>query len=858
MIRLLVTLWLLATPAIATAAGGPNSSRVDALLGQMTLDEKISMLHANEKFYAGGIERLGIPKILMSDGPHGVRGDVRPHSWESANRPEDRCTYLPVGTVLSATWSPSLGRRFGETLGAEARARGKDIILGPGINILRTPLCGRNFEYQSEDPFLISRMVVPIVEGIQAYDVAACVKHFAANNQELNRFYVDVEMSERALREIYLPGFEAAIVEADARSVMCAYNRFRGNPCSQSPDLGKRVLRDEWRSDTVFITDWHIHGIETVAAAMNGLDIEMGSPLPYDRYAMATPLLEAVRAGVVPEDVIDDKVRRILRMMFETNMLGDNARHPGAFNTPEHQRAAADIAREGMILLKNEGVLPLDMSRVRDLVVVGINADRAHHAGGGSSTVPALYEITPLQGLRDAFGDRTRIRDFPGTSNEARGQITPIPADAINSRDPGAGVPAWRGEYFPNKDLAGDAVIRYDAAVDFDVAVGSRPQGIGLTDCSARWTGTIVAPETGTYLFRLGSDDGSRLIVDGEVIAEMWWDHAYEIREAEISLVAGEAYELVVEFYQGGGDGKVQLGWRPPSDAPADDPLDSEMLDAVREADAVIYVGGMDKSHDNEGADRTTMTLPYEQDALIDRLLGVRPDTAIFMVAGSPIEMPWLDRAKALVWVGYAGMEAGSVLAELVDGRTNPSGKLPFTMPARLEDTPAHSIGDYAPDRTVYWEEVFVGYRWTQRHGITPLFPFGHGLSYTTFRIDDLRAPATYKPGGLFELSVRVTNTGKTHGAEVVQLYVHDHEASVARPAKELKGFAKVGLAPGESQRVSIVLDDRSFAFWDEQADGWNVEPGSFTLMVGNSSEDTRCTHELRVTTANRLSDPTR
>jgi beta-glucosidase len=829
---------LMTTAACGSGADG-DDDRVQELLAQMTLDEKISMLHANDKFYAGGVERLGIPRILMSDGPHGVRGDVVPHSWESANRPEDRCTYLPVGSVLAATWNPEMGTRFGRTLGAEARARGKDVILGPGINLIRTPINGRNFEYMSEDPHLISEMAAPVVVGIQENDIAACVKHFIANNQELDRFFVNVEMSERALREIYLPGFEAAIVDAGSHTLMCAYNRFRGPPSSQSPDIGRKILREEWQSDAVFITDWYIHGIETVAAAMNGLDIEMGSPLPYSSYVFADPLRKAVADGDVPEDVIDEKVVRILNMMFETKMLGDETRSNGAFNTPEHQQAALDIAREGIVLLKNDGVLPLNFGGLRNVVVIGPNADTRHSRGGGSSTVPALYEITPLEGLRNALPSECEVSYFRGVSNEDLGRITAIPSSALISADPGSGVPAWRGEYFQGRDLAGEPVVRYDASIDFNVDNRAGLSGIERTEMSARWTGQLSAPVTGSYTFRLGSDDGSRLYVDGELVIDHWWDHGYGIMEAELEFQRGQRIDVAVEYYQGGGDGAVQLGWTVPGQG-ADGLIgnEAEMMAAVQGADAVFFFGGLDKRHDTEGADRASMALPYGQDQLIERLLEVRPDTIIGMVAGSAVEMPWLEAASALVWIGYAGMEGGVAAAEIFSGSVNPSGKLPYTMPKRLVDTPAHSIGDYATGEVYYWEDVFVGYRWAQHRGIEPNFPFGHGLSYTTFEISDLSAPSRVALGEDVDVEVSVTNTGSREGAEVVQIYLHDHEASVARPKQELRAFQKVQLAPGETRRLQFTLEDRDFAFWNERSDGWVTEPGAFTIIAGRSSVD--------------------
>lgn len=833
------TIMTLAATLAATAPDQANANEVtvETLLAEMTLEEKIFQLHAHDKFFSGGVERLGIPKIVMSDGPHGVRGDVLAHSWISAERAEDRCTYLPVGTVLAATWNPELATRFGETLGAEARYRGKDIILGPGINIVRTPLNGRNFEYQGEDPYLISSMVVPLIKGIQTQDVAACVKHFALNNQELNRFETDVRMDERALREIYLPGFRAAVVEGQSRSMMCAYNRFRGDAMTQNRYLVRDILRGEWASDTVYITDWNVHNIDTVAASYAGLDIEMGTFKPYPEYAMATPLLNAVNSGVVPQHEIDAKVRRILTMMDETNMLSPEKRKPGRFNAPEHQQAAREIAREGMVLLQNKNnALPLVPEKTKHIVVVGANAVAKHAIGGGSSGVPALYEITPLEGIEQRFGDDVKVEYFKGYKFSSDERMEVIPPEVLVSRAADSGVPAWTVEFFGNKRLQGTPLRTvYSGTIDYEWGEQAPFSNLSRDGFSARATATIRPEESGNYILLTGSDDGSRIFLDGELAVNNWQDQSYTEAEGGVELIAGREYELVVEYYDKDYAARWQVGWLPPGSADLNGEHRKRLLQAAAAADAVLFFGGINKVIEQESLDRTDIELPGTQNELIERLAEVNPNTQVYLVAGSALAMPWKERVAAIVWVGYAGMETGHALAELVAGDFSPSGRMPYTLYNRLEDCGAHALDAYQADDCFYKEGLFVGYRWTDKNRIEPLFPFGHGLGYGSFEYANLRALDNGR-----RITFTVTNIGGRRSAAVPQLYVHDIECSVERPVRELKGFAKVFLDPGESRPMTLELGDEAFAFFDSTLMKWRIEAGEFELTVGESSRDLR------------------
>ncbi|MDR2890340.1 MAG: glycoside hydrolase family 3 C-terminal domain-containing protein [Alistipes sp.] len=742
--------------------GKPIEVRIDDALERMTLDEKIDMLHAQSKFSSPGVPRLGIPEVWTADGPHGIREEVEWDEWWGAGWTNDSCTAFPALTALAATWDREMSALYGTSVGEEARYRGKNVLLGPGVNIYRTPLNGRNFEYMGEDPFLASQMVVPYVKGVQAQGVAACVKHFALNNQEVDRNSVDVSVSDRALYEIYLPAFRAAVEQGGAWAIMGSYNKYRDVWCCENEFLLNDILKEEWNFDGVVISDWG--GVHTTAlAATGGLDMEFGTMpvLPdsvamadmaaagangrevrkpdYDDYFMGRPLKALVESGEVSEKVIDDKVRRILRLIMRTTM--DRSRPFGSFATPEHFAAARKIAEEGIVLLKNDPagvaavrttdttareerrertrgdkkVLPLDPEGTGKILVVGENATRWMTIGGGSSSLKAKYEITPLEGLRARFGDRV--------------------------------------EYM---------------------------QGYR--------SGEIVWTENG----------------------------AVQI-----------------------GGGVEQL---------------EEVVVAAARAEAVVFVGGLNKDpgQDCEGDDRASMALPYGQDALIEALVAANPRTAVVIVSGNAVEMPWLDRVPAVVQGWFLGSEAGNALAAVLSGDVNPSGKLPFTYYSSLADCGAHTLGDYpgTDNRENYMDDIWVGYRYTDMkgEGASPNFPFGHGLSYTEFEYSDVEADRdVISPDGTVRVSVRVRNVGSMAGAEIVQLYIGDEHASVARPIKELKGFEKVRLRPGQSTRVTFTVEADALSFFDADNHRWTLEKGNFTAYVAASAGDVRGLVEFSV-----------
>ena len=686
-------------------AGRPIEERVEDALARMTLEEKVALCHAQSKFSSAGVPRLGIPEMWMSDGPHGIRAEKLWDEWDDAGWTSDSCTAFPALTCLAATWNPTLADTYGQAVGEEARYRNKAVLLGPGVNIYRTPLNGRNFEYMGEDPFLASAMVVPYIQGVQRNGVAACVKHFAVNDQETDRFNVEVKIDDRTLHEIHLPAFKAAVHDGGVWAVMGSYSIYKGQHCCHNQYLLRDLLKRDWGFDGVVISDWGgTH--DTREAALNGLDMEMGSwtngltlswSNAYNEYFLADPFLELLRSKEIDEEIVNDKARRILRLMFRTTMNPD--RPYGSFATKEHALIGRKIAQEGIVLLKNQdNLLPLDPKQPRRILVVGENAQKMMTLGGGSSELKVKYEISPLQGIENYFSPASQVTYAEGYS----------------------------------------------------------------------------------------------------------------------SVPTQNRHALLLEA-----------------------------VDAARKADVVIFVGGLNKNEnqDCEGADRRSLNLPYGQDELIGELARVNRNLVAVIISGNAVAMPWVNEVPAIVEAWYGGTEAGNAIASVLAGEVNPSGKLPFTFPVRLEDNPAIALDAYPGDgkQVEYKEGIFVGYRWNDRERIKPLFCFGHGLSYTTFEYGKVTAEGRQMgPDGTITVSVPVKNTGSRAGAEIVQLYVSDLKSSLPRPVKELKGFRKITLQPGQEQTVSFTIDRKALSFYDDTKQDWVAEPGTFEALVGASACDIR------------------
>ncbi len=708
----------------------PIEERVKDALSRMTLEEKVKMLHAQSKFSSAGVPRLGIPEVWATDGPHGIRPEVLWDEWNQAGWTNDSCIAYPALTCLSATWNPEMSHLYGKSIGEEARYRKKDILLGPGVNIYRTPLNGRNFEYMGEDPYLSATMVVPYIKGVQENGVAACVKHYALNNQEFNRHTTNVHLSDRALYEIYLPAFKAAVQEGGAWAIMGAYNLYQGEHACHNKRLLKDILRDEWGFNGVVVSDWGgVHN--TDQAIYNGLDMEFGSWTnglstgtrnAYDNYYLAYPYLKLIKEGKVGTKELDAKVSNILRLIFRTSM---NPNKPfGSLGSPEHGQAARKIGEEGIVLLQNKNnVLPVDLDKVKKIAVIGENAIKMMTVGGGSSSLKVKYEISPLDGLKNRVGSQAEVV-------YARGYV-------------------------------GDPTGEYNGV------------------------------KTGQNL----KDDRS------------------------------------------------------------EDELLAEALQVAKDADYVIFFGGLNKSNhqDCEDSDRSALGLPYAQDRVISDLAKVNKNLIFVNISGNAVAMPWVNEVPAIVQGWYLGSEAGTALASVLVGDVNPSGKLPFTFPVKLDDVGAHKLGEYPGNKEelakskhsgdtinkTYHEDIFVGYRWADKEKIKPLFPFGHGLSYTTFAYSKPSADKkTMTADDTISFTVNVKNTGTREGQEVVQLYISDKKFSLPRPVKELKAFQKVRLAPGEEKAVTLTIDKKALSFFDDAKHEWVAEPGRFEAIIGSSSRD--------------------
>ena len=708
----------------------PIEERVKDALNRMTLEEKVKMIHAQSKFSSAGVPRLGIPEVWATDGPHGIRPEVLWDEWDQAGWTNDSCIAYPALTCLSATWNPEMSHLYGKSIGEEARYRKKDILLGPGVNIYRTPLNGRNFEYMGEDPYLSATMVVPYIKGVQENGVAACVKHYALNNQEFNRHTTNVQLSDRALYEIYLPAFKAAVQEGGTWSIMGSYNLYQGQHACHNKRLLKDILRDEWGFDGVVVSDWGgVHNTEQ--AIHNGMDLEFGSWTSglsagtrnaYDNYYLAFPYLKLIKEGKVGTKELDEKVSNVLRLIFRTSM--DPHKPFGSLGSPEHGQAGREIAEEGIVLLQNNGnVLPIDLNKAKKIAVIGENAIKMMTVGGGSSSLKVKYEISPLDGLKNRVGSKAEVVYVRG----------------------------------------------------------------------------YVGDPTGEYN---GVKTGQDL-----------------------------------------------------KDNRSEDELLAEALQVAKDADYVIFFSGLNKSNhqDCEDSDRASLGLPYAQDRVISELAKVNKNLIVVNISGNAVAMPWVNEVPAIVQGWFLGSEAGTALASVLVGDANPSGKLPFTFPAKLEDVGAHKLGEYPGNKEelaqskhrgdtineIYREDIFVGYRWADKEKIKPLFPFGHGLSYTTFAYGKPSADKkTMTADDTISFTVNVKNTGTREGQEVVQLYISDKKSSLPRPVKELKGFQKVKLAPGEEKAVTLTIDKKALSFFDDAKHEWVAEPGKFEAVIGSSSRD--------------------
>ena len=802
-------------------------NRVEDLLKRMTLEEKIDQITGND-FKSKANVRLGIPEMVMTDGPLGPRGRGKGSNYSSCMN-------------IAATWDLDLMERIGKSIGEETRVLGYNLLLGPCIHISRVPYGGRNYESFGEDPYLTARMGVNFIKAVQSKRVITCVKHFACNNQEWNRFDVDARVSERALREIYFPAFKAAVQEADVWTIMGAYNKLNGHYCCANKYLLTDVLKIDWGFTGAAISDWGALR-ETLKPAKAGTDLEM----PNGKY-MGPDLLRAIKQGQIDETVIDDKVRRLLRVMFKAGLFDESVNDYGGFsNTEYRQKLALETAQKSIVLLKNEmDFLPLKKEKLNSIAVLGPNAAFARLGGDGSGFLDAHYTISPLDGIRNKVGDKVKIRYELGV--KLKRKELPIAVAKMYRQSDGK-TPGLKAEYFNNRNLEGDVVhTEIVDCINFNWESKSPVPGKVVKDkFSIRWTGKFVSPGKGIFEIGVKADNGVKLYLDGNLIINAWTDQAPgQFKTEYFEFDEGKLYDLKVEFYENIGTCRARLGIAPVKKG-------NELMDAVelaKKSDVVIICAGLAKNLEGEQRDRDYLELPPMQIDLINAVTKVNKNIIVVLNNSSAILMnEWINEVPAIVEAFYPGQEGGNALADILFGDINPSGKLPVTFMKKWEDHHAFETYPGKKEYAEYSDEIYVGYRHYDKNNVEPLFPFGYGLPYTTFEYSDLKLSSkTMAQDDEIEVSLKVKNSGKIDGDEVVQLYIHDVKASIDREVKALKGFQRVSLKAGESKTIEMKIDKSALAFYDIQSKSWVAEPGKFEVLIGSSSRDIRLQDDFKL-----------
>ncbi|HOO57206.1 MAG TPA: glycoside hydrolase family 3 C-terminal domain-containing protein [bacterium] len=802
----------------------PIDKRVEDLIGRMTLEEKIDMVSGDMKtgFNSLANERLGIPEFTMADGPHGIR-------WGEA-------TCFPTGVGIGATWNEDLAELVGQTMARDALSKGRNVILGPCINIHRVPFGGRNFESYGEDPFLSGRLAVGYVKGVQEYGVIATPKHYAVNNQEYERMTISTEISERALREIYLPHFKVAVQEADAWSIMCSYNRINSIYACENKHLLTDILKDEWGFNGFVMSDWGaVHS--TIETAMSGMDIEM----PNGKY-LGKDLLKAVKEGKVPESQVENMVRNILRVMMVSGIFDHRIEVDGAWeDSPANRAAALQVAREAIVLLKNEGaVLPLDKNKIKSIAVIGQHAATLQTGGGGSSWVTPSYKVSPLEGIAKEAGTDIEVRYIEGSDTHLKLNYEVIPTTYLTPKNDIKGEFGVRAEYFNGK-FEGDPVeTRIDKKIDFNWGTGDRLiDGMNNDNFSVRWEGSITPKVSGKYkIFAIANDGIAQLYIDGKAkINNMAFNGTTNGKSTTVKFEAGRKYDLKLEYQGMGNRSMVRLGWI----GPGINPLKQAAETAAASDVAVVFVG-LDKTIEGEGNDRENIELTGLQNEMVQAVAKANPKTIVVMFNGTPFIIDsWKDKVPAILEAWYPGQEGGRAVAEILFGDVNPSGKMPLSYPESWEKSPAYDNYPGKDGKVFYDEGIFIGYRYYDEKGLEPVFPFGHGLSYSSFEYSNLSlSKSTLSSSDKLQITLSIKNAGKLGGKEAVQLYINDVEASVPRPPKELKGISKVYILPGETKEITFTIDSSALSFFDEKTMKWVAEPGEFEVQIGSSSRDIR------------------
>jgi len=792
--------------------------RIEDVLSQMTLDEKIAMLSGDSTGFNGsGVSRLGIPAILMSDGPVGVR--------------TGSATAYPVSVNMASSWDTTLIREFGVALAEETLAKGKTVILGPCVGIQRFALGGRNFESFGEDPFLSSRMAVSYIKGVQSKNVIATVKHFACNDQEWERNNYDVQVDERSLHEVHLQPFEAAVNEAGVKALMSSYNIINHQHASENQHLLNDILKNQWGFKGIVMSDW-VSVYSAAVAANNGLDLEMPKAIWF-----GDSLRAAIKSGKVKETIINDKIRRHLRVRFESGWF-DKAlpvANQKAVETDAHKNLALKMAQKSIILLENKNhALPLDKNKIKSIAVIGPYAKEICAGGGGSSMVVPWHKVSPYQGIRAAAGSNVQVDLAEGIS------IAPFEAVAIPSqylKTPDGKKHGLLGEYFNNQKCEGKPELtRVDSIVNFDFGDGSPDKTIHNNNFSIRWTGKFVPPTTRKYKLALKSDDGSLLYVNDKLVVDNGGDHGDEQKSGEMLMEAGKEYNIRIVYNENGGGAAVRLMWKDPKSEQKDPTIDDAVALAQKSDVAVVCVGNS-MLNEGEGNDVLDFQMLLNQEALVQAVAKVNSNTVVVVFGGVPVSVEnWLADVKALLVAGYPGQEGGTAIAQILFGDVNPSGKLPYSYIQNKSQSEAFKEYKNKDLKVHYSEGVFVGYKFYERNQIKPLFPFGYGLSYTQFEYSDIQSPV--KSGTNVSISLKVKNTGSLAGDEIVQLYLSHSNAKVPTPIKELKAFTRVSLKAGETKTVTLTLNEKSLRYWDSAAKKWAVDPGKYGVSVGTSSAD--------------------
>lgn len=788
--------------------------RVNDLLSRMTLDEKLTII-GGTGFETPSIERLGIPELKMSDGPVGVRWGVS--------------TAYPSGVSMAATWNPSLIYKIGQSIGRDTKAKGRNVILGPCVNIVRIPIGGRNFETFGEDPYLTSLLAVDYINGVQSQNVAATVKHFACNNQEYERDFVNVQIDERALNEIYLPSFKSAVTLGNVLCVMSSYNKVNGHYASENEWLLKTKLKDEWNFNGLVMSDWGaVHS--TIPTYNNGLDIEM----PTGKFLNKKELSEALKNKIISENTLNDKVKRILTVMFKLGMFDDSKTTPNDIKL--NKEIALQTAKESIVLLQNQdNILPLSSNKYKTVAFIGPSAKTPRVGGGGSSMVNFENALSPFETISTELKG-TKILFARGAV--LRGDSDPIKPEFFNYEN----KPGIKAEYFTNTKLEGNpSITRIEKQLSNDWGDESPAEGIDNDNFSVRWTTDLSAPLPGTYQLDILTDDGIRVFVDGKKVAEDWTNHAAQRASFNITFVNKETHRLVIEYYEAGGSAVAKLGWKQ-----YEEDLIKEAVDAASKSDLVLLFAGTSAQYESEGFDRDNIDLPDGQNALIDAVTKVNKNVIVVLSTGQPVAMPWKNKVKGIVETWFGGEEISSALKDVLFGKFNPSGKLPVTFPVKLEDCLGYSTYKKIDSLSAYSDGLFVGYRHFDKSKIEPLFPFGYGLSYTAFEYSNIKLSSDkISQDGNATISFTLTNKGKMDGSEIVQLYIKDVQSSVERPEKELKRFDKVFLKAGESKQVEFKIDKSILAFYDFKTKSWIAEPGEFRILIGSSSRDIKLSDVL-------------